>query len=130
MIVRWIIPRSNLTPHMLSDLLFKYFAISCDMLDFLSILQDNVLIRNEKLVYATLSVWSWSCIQFFVYVPNYEDEEKRQFNAYINNSLLSVLFLDLPFLGLRIAAIFFFGSHNYNSYFFTVKNICMILLVK
>ena len=102
MIVRWIIPRSSLTPHMLSDLLFKYFAISCDMLDFLSILQDNVLIQSEALVYGTLSVWSWSCIQFFVFVPNYEDQEKKDFNAYINNSLLSTLFLDLPFLGKKI----------------------------
>lgn len=128
MIVRFIIPRSSLTPHMFSDLLFKYFAISCDMLDFLSILQDGVLVKNEKLVYATLSAWSWSCIQFFIYVPKYEDEEKREFNAYITNTLLSTFFLDLPFFTVRISAIFFCGSHNYNSYFFTIKNICMILL--
>ena len=113
---------------MLSDLLFKYFAISCDMLDFLTILQDNTLIKSDPLVYATLSVWSWSCIQFFIFIPKYEDEEKRKFNAYITNSLISTLFLDLPFLGIRIAVIFFFGSHNYNSYFFAIKNICMIFL--
>ena len=128
MLVRWMIPKSNLSPHGLSDLLFKYFAISCDMLDFLSILQDNVLVRYEHLVYWTFSIWTWSTFQFFIYVPLFEDQEKNQFNAYITNSLLSVFFLDLPYLGLRMAAIFGFGAHNYNSYFFATKNVVMILL--
>jgi hypothetical protein len=128
MIIRWLIPKSNITPHGLSELLFKYFAISCDMLDFLSILQDVKLIQIKQLVFWTLSVWSWSTIQYFIYVPKFEDEEKREFHAYITNSLLSVLFLDLPYFGVRIAAIFAFGSHNYNSYFFATKNLTMILL--
>lgn len=126
--IRWLIPKSNLTHHGLSELLFRYFAISCDMLDFLSILQDMTLIKNEYLVYWTLSTWSWSTIQFFIFVPRYEDTEKNEFFAYITSSFLSALFLDLPFLAVRIAAIFAFGSHNYNSYFFTSKNIVMILL--
>jgi hypothetical protein len=112
----------------LIPLKFKYFAISCDMLDFLTILQDITLIRNRQLIYWTLGVWSWSTFQFFIFVPKFEDEEKREFTAYITNSLLSVLFLDLPYFGVRMAAIFGFGSHNYNSYFFATKNIVMILL--
>jgi hypothetical protein len=128
MIIRWLIPKSNITHHGLSELLFKYFAISCDMLDFLSILQDVKLIQSKQLVFWTLSVWSWSTIQYFIYVPKFEDEEKREFHAYITNSLLSVLFLDLPYFGVRMAAIFAFGSHNYNSYFFATKNLTMILL--
>ena len=96
--VRWLIPKTNLSPQGLAELLVKYFAISCDMLDFLTILQDDKLIKNESLVYATLSIWSWSTFQFFIYVPTYEDEEKREFSAYISNSLLSVLFMDLPYL--------------------------------
>ena len=128
MFCRWIIPKSSLSPHGLAELLFKYFAISCDMLDFLTILSDSVLINHEKLVYWTLSVWSWSTIQFFIFVPKYDDEEKREFNAYITNSLLSTIFMDLPYLGVRVTAIFLFGSHNYNSYFFASKNLVMILL--
>ena len=128
MIIRWLIPKSHLTPHGLSDILFKYFAISCDMLDFLSVLQDSVLIKNDELIYSVLAIWTLSTCQFFLYVPKIEDEEKRKFNAYITNSLLSVLLLDLPYLGVRIAAIFAFGSHNYNSYFFATKNCVMILL--
>ena len=98
------------------------------MLDFLTILQDATLIKNTMLVYWTLSVWSWSNIQFFVYVPKFDDEEKREFTAYITNSLLSVLFLDLPYSSIRMIAIFGFGSHNYNSYFFAIKNVSMIVL--
>jgi hypothetical protein len=128
MFVRWLIPKSNLTPHGLSELLFKYFAISCDMLDFLTITQDVTLIQNSQLVYWTLGVWSWSTIQYFLFVPKFDDPEKNEFTAYITNSLLSVLFLDLPFFGVRIAAIFAFGSHNYNSYFFATKNFVLIAL--
>ncbi|CAF0863113.1 unnamed protein product [Brachionus calyciflorus] len=128
MFIRWLIPKSRLTPHGLSELLFKYFAISCDMLDFLSILQDSILIKNIHLVYWTLSAWSWSTIQFFIFVPKFESEEKNEFFAYITNSFLSVLFLDLPYFCIRIAALFAFGSHNYNSYFFATKNVVMILL--
>ena len=126
--VRWIIPKSNLSPQGLAELLVKYFAISCDMLDFLTILADVTLVKNVEIVYATLSIWTWSTFQFFIYVPKYEDEEKQEFNAYISNSLLSVLFMDLPYLGLRVTTIFGLGSHNYNSYYFAVKNCLMILL--
>lgn len=126
--IRWLIPKSSLSHQGLSELLFKYFAISCDMLDFLTILQDITLIKYEYLVYWTLSTWSWSTVQFFVFVPTYEDAEKNEFFAYITNSFLGVLFLDLPYLAVRIAAIFSFGSHNYNSYFFASKNVVMILL--
>jgi hypothetical protein len=127
-LIRWLIPKSNLSYHGLSDLLFKYFAISCDMLDFLSILRDTTLVRNAHLVYWTLSAWSLSTVQFFIFVPHYEDEEKSVFTAHISNSLLSALLMDLPYFGVRIAAIFGFGSHNYNSYFFTTKNVVMLLL--
>lgn len=126
--IRWLIPKSSLSHQGLSELLFKYFAISCDMLDFLTILQDITLIKNEYLVYWTLSTWSWSTVQFFVFVPRYEDTEKNEFFAYITSSFLSAFFLDLPYLAVRIAAIFSFGSHNYNSYFFASKNVVMILL--
>lgn len=126
--IRWLIPKSHLTPHGLADILFKYFAISCDMLDFLSILRDPVLSEKTDLVYATLAVWSWSTFQFFIYIPKLDDPEKRKFDGYITNSLLSVLFLDLPFLGTRLAAIFAFGAHGYDSYFFATKNVIMILL--
>ena len=136
MIVRWILPNKNLSPHGLNDLLFRYFGISCDMLDFLAILQDPVLIKSDEIVYTCLSIWTWSTFQFFIYVPKYDIEikdtnekrERREFRAYISNSLLMVFFLDLPYFCVRMAAIFGYGSHNYNSYFFAIKNIVMILL--
>jgi hypothetical protein len=109
---RWIIPKAKLKPVMLANLLFKYFGISCDMLDFLTILQDSKLQQNTQLTYWTLSIWSWSTFQFFIYVPDMDDDEKNAFHAYITNSLLGVLFLDLPYFGLRIAAIFALGKNK------------------
>ena len=54
--------------------------------------------------------------------------EQHEFAAYISESLLSVLFLDAPYSSIRILAIFGFGSHNYDSYLFAVKNVGMVLL--
>ncbi len=96
--IRWIIPKSNLSPQDLAELLVKYFVISCDMLDFLTILHDGKLMKNENLVYATLIIWAWSCFQFFIYVPTYDDDEKRAFSGYVSNTFLSVIFMDLPYL--------------------------------
>lgn len=99
-VTRWINPKSvDMSPQGLAELLVKYFVISCDMLDFLTILQDDKLIQSDSLVYATLTIWTWSAFQFFVYVPNYEDEEKKEFLAYVSNSFLSVIFMDLPYFG-------------------------------
>jgi hypothetical protein len=75
-----------------------------------------------------LTAWSLSTVQFFVFVPHLEDSEKDPFTAHISNSLLSALLMDLPYFGVRMAAIFGFGSHNYSSYFFATKNFVMIML--
>ena len=128
MIIRWILPSKNLSPHGLNDLLFRYFGISCDMLDFLAIIQDPILIKSDDIIYSCLAVWTWSTFQFFIYVPKYENEEKREFSGYITNSLLMVFFLDLPYFCVRMAAIFAYGAHNYNSYFFAIKNLVMMFL--
>lgn len=128
-VTRWMVPRNQaLSPISFSDLLLRYFCIICDMLDFLTILHDETLIANRILVYFTLSAWSWSTCQFFIFTPNLDDEHFTNFTRFITNSLFSVLFLDLPYFGVRVAAIFAFGSHNYNSYFFMTKNLIMILL--
>ena len=139
MIVRWILPSNNLSPRGKNDLLFKYFGISCDMLNFLAILQDPVVIKSDEIVYTCLSIWTWSTFQFFIYVPKYEmkvkqgmkpvdTNGKREFKVYITNSLLMVFFLDLPYFSVRMATIFGYGSHNYKIYFFSIKNVVMMLL--
>lgn len=136
-LIRWLALNSTLTspssttsvsPHLL-----KYLTIACDMLDFLSITQDPVLGLNTQLVYWTLAAWSWSTIQFFVRIPSPSTARPTTFNktanelrAYLTNSLLSVFLLDLPYFGIRIAAIFAFGSHGLNSYFFAAKNLVLI----
>lgn len=111
------------------------------MLDFLTITQDTNLGHNVQLVYWTLAAWSWSTIQFFVNVPakrrsipnviaavtGVQDAVKNDLRAYLTNSLLRVFFLDLPYFGIRIAAIFAFGSHSLNSYFFATKNLLLII---
>ena len=64
MLVRWIMPKARMSPQARSDLLFKYFAIICDMMDFLTILKDPTLVKSKLLVYATLSTWLVFCVAF------------------------------------------------------------------
>lgn len=131
LLIRWLTlnkpRRLGITTNQLTFQLFKYFSIACDMLDFLAITQDSILSQNTQLVYWTLSAWSWSTVQFFICVPKFA-KNSNELLAYLNNSLLSVFFLDLPYFGIRIAAIFAFGSHSYNSYFFATKNLVLIIL--
>ncbi|CAF1317031.1 unnamed protein product, partial [Didymodactylos carnosus] len=130
LVIRWLLPKQqSVTYYGKSDLLFKYFTTAFDMLDFLDMLNYPELYSNVRLVYSALSVWSLSCLQFVIYVRNINDNKLKEFRSYLTNSLLEVLFLDIPFLCVRIYAIFGCGKHDYYSYFFTTKNILMIILL-
>jgi hypothetical protein len=99
---------------MIIGLLFKIHANTADMLDLLSILYDSELNKNFTLIIITLLVWSWSTFQFFIFLPetDFPVGQKSIFQAYFVDSFCGSLFLDLPYFGLRIAAIFALGLQN------------------
>ena len=127
--LRALLPKQELISYFgKTDLLFKYFTTGMDSLDFINLLAYPQLYTNSRLVYATLSVWSVSCIQYVVYFPEISHDTKKELHSLLTNSLLITFTMDLPYLIVRLYAIFGGGSHDYTSYFFLFKNILLILL--
>lgn len=61
---RWLLPKGKISRSALSQLLLVYLSLASDMIDLLSIFQEDKVIRNMKMVYAILAVFSWSTFQF------------------------------------------------------------------
>jgi hypothetical protein len=129
LILRALLPKQDSVSHFgKTDLLFQYFTTGMDLLDFIDLLTYPQLYSNSRLVYATLSVWSISCIQFVIYIPEVKDNRLKELHSFLTNSLLTTFIMDIPFLIVRIYAIFGCGQHDYTSYFFAFKNFVVILL--
>jgi hypothetical protein len=61
---RWLLPKGKISRSALSQLLLVYLSLASDMIDLLSIFQEDKVIRNTKMVYSILAVFSWSTFQF------------------------------------------------------------------
>ena len=129
LILRALLPKQDSVSYFgKTDLLFKYFATGMDSLDFIDLLAYPQLYLNSRLVYATLCVWSISCLQFVIYVPEVKNDKLKELHSFLTNSLLTTFLMDVPFLIVRLYAIFGCGKHDYTSYFFVFKNMLVILL--
>lgn len=129
LILRALLPKqASISYFGKTDLLFKYFATGMDLLDFIDLLTYPQLYFNDRLVYATLIVWSISCFQFVVYVPEVKNNKIKELHSFLTNSLLTTFLMDIPFLAVRLYAMLGCGKHDYTSYFFVFKNIVIILL--
>jgi hypothetical protein len=61
---RWLLPKGKISRSALSQLLLVYLSLASDMIDLLSIFQEDKVIRNMHMVYSILAVFSWSAFQF------------------------------------------------------------------
>ena len=61
---RWLLPKGKITRSALSQLLLVYLSLASDMIDLLSIFQEDQVIHNSLMVYAILTIFSWSTFQF------------------------------------------------------------------
>lgn len=129
LILRALLPKQDsISYYGKTDILFKYFATGMDLLDFIDLITYPQLYINTRLVYATLIVWSISCLQFVIYVPEVKNNKLKELHSFLTNSLLTTFLMDIPFFVVRIYAIFGCGKHDYTSYFFVFKNLVVILL--
>jgi hypothetical protein len=129
LILRALLPKQDSISYFgKTDLLFKYFATGMDLLDFIDLITYPQLYFNSRLVYATLIVWSISCLQFVIYVPEVKNNKLKELHSFLTNSLLTTFLMDIPFFIVRMYAIFGCGKHDYTSYFFAFKNLVVILL--
>jgi hypothetical protein len=129
LVLRALLPKQDSVSYFgKTDLLFKYFATGMDLLDFIDLITYPQLYLNSRLVYATLCVWSISCLQFVIYVPEVKNNKLKELHSFLTNSLLTTFLMDIPFFIVRMYAIFGCGKHDYTSYFFVFKNLVVILL--
>lgn len=61
---RWLLPKGKISRSALSQLLLVYLSLASDMIDLLSIFQEDKVIGNQAMVYSILAVFSWSTFQF------------------------------------------------------------------
>lgn len=61
---RWLLPKGKMSRSALSQLLLVYLSLASDMIDLLSIFQEDKVIHNQKMIYSILAIFSWSTLQF------------------------------------------------------------------
>ncbi|CAF1193901.1 unnamed protein product [Didymodactylos carnosus] len=61
---RWVLPKGKISRSALSQLLLVYLSLASDMIDLLSIFQEETVLKKNEMVYSTLAVFSWSTFQF------------------------------------------------------------------
>ena len=117
-------------------------SLASDVIDLLSVLQEQAIMINMNMVYTALTIYSWSLYQFTLnlvgglsrvsdsntdLVQNAKTSNKRYNNRKsIHNELWNVLITlvmqDCPFFILRIICVVQFNVFNYSFLFFTFKN--------
>lgn len=157
---RWMLPKGKTSRSALSQLLLVYLSLASDMIDLLSIFQEDKVIRNKGMVYSTLAIFSWSTLQFSLnlvatrgrnfhvekdpciadshvnYKENYRRNRRFQVHeicqklcdSELPSIFITILMQDLPFLTLRLLAVFHFQVQSYTTIFFTCKNIFILFL--
>ena len=154
---RWLLPKGKITRSALSQLLLVYLSLASDMIDLLSIFQEDQVIINSAMVYSILAVFSWSTFQFSLNlvatrgrnfraepdplnqdlkIPVHEEIKISGVNAICQNLcgselpsiFITILMQDLPFFVLRVVAVVHFKVQSYTTIFFTCNNIFILFL--
>ena len=143
---RWLLPKGKITRSALSQLLLVYLSLASDMIDLLSIFQEDKVIRNSAMVYSILAVFSWSTLQFCMNLVatrgrNFRAEPEivapvaliqstcqRLYSGELPSIFITILMQDLPFLVLRLIAVIHFEVQSYTTLFFTCKNFFILFL--
>jgi hypothetical protein len=114
------------------NIIVKTWTNALDILDFIDLLSHPKIYTNSSFVYITLSIWSISCLQFIIQISTIKKilikKHYHRLAAIITYSLLCMIITDIPYLIIRLYAIFGIRNHDYTSYFLVFKNIVVITL--
>ncbi|CAF4430433.1 unnamed protein product, partial [Adineta steineri] len=61
---RWVLPKGITSRSNLSQLLLVYMSIASDIVDLLTIFNEDHVLASQRMLFATLIVLSWSLLQF------------------------------------------------------------------
>ncbi|XP_023392419.1 transmembrane protein 26 [Pteropus vampyrus] len=140
---RWLLPiGGGITRDQLSELLLMFVGTAADILEFTSETLEEQNVRNSPaLVYAILSIWTWSMLQFpldlavqhvvcplSVTARGFLSLFFCQYSADLWNIGISVFIQDGPFLVVRLILITYFKVINQMLVFFAVKNFLVVML--
>uniref|UniRef100_A0A182YHH0 Uncharacterized protein n=1 Tax=Anopheles stephensi TaxID=30069 RepID=A0A182YHH0_ANOST len=148
---RWMLPKGDLTRDQLSQLLLVYIGTAADIIEFFDSFKDAKIANEPVLVLLTLSIWSWSLLQFTIVLsatrarkprgggsqpratgPDGADDTSCCNVACCNIDVwgiaLNILLQDAPFLTFRLLIIVHYKIITYMNIFFTCKNTLVILL--
>lgn len=137
---RWMLPKGDLTRDQLSQLLLVYIGTAADIIEFFDSFKDSKIANEPVLVLLTLSIWSWSLLQFTIVLSAtrarkprgggsaaaQRDEDTHCCNMSCCNIdvwgiALNILLQDAPFLTFRLLIIIHYKIITYMNIFFTCE---------
>ncbi|XP_056651896.1 transmembrane protein 26 [Monodelphis domestica] len=140
---RWLLPiGGGITRDQLSQLLLMFVGTAADILEFTSeTLEEHNVRNNPALVYAILTIWTWSMLQFpldlavqhFVCPASVTHKGFTslflcQYSADLWNIGISLFIQDGPFLVVRLILMTYFKVFNQMLVFFAGKNFLVVAL--
>ncbi|XP_074645975.1 transmembrane protein 26-like [Tubulanus polymorphus] len=142
-ITRWLMPKGEMSHDQLSQLLLVYLGLAADVVELFAIFDEPGILDSLPFIFCILAAWSWSLMQFTLVLTATRDRafkvnpETMENSAYkgcfcceseVWSILIMIFMLDLPFLALRLVAVAYFKVSTYTIYFFTCKNILVLIL--
>ncbi|XP_031344461.1 transmembrane protein 26-like [Photinus pyralis] len=138
---RWMLPKGDLTRDQLSQILLVYIGTAADIIEFFDSFKDDKVASEEILVILTLSIWTWSLMQFTVVLTATKSRKSRMSSTGPSKKLtnrccnidvwgiaLNIILQDAPFLAFRLLMIVHYKIISYMNVFFTCKNTLVIVL--
>uniref|UniRef100_A0A182RC37 Transmembrane protein 26 n=1 Tax=Anopheles funestus TaxID=62324 RepID=A0A182RC37_ANOFN len=140
---RWMLPKGDLTRDQLSQLLLVYIGTAADIIEFFDSFKDAKIANEPVLVLLTLSIWSWSLLQFTIVLSATRARKPRGggtqsragqeagddanccnvacCNIDVWGIALNILLQDAPFLTFRLLIIVHYKIITYMNIFFTCE---------
>ncbi|CAF0754198.1 unnamed protein product [Adineta steineri] len=152
---RWVLPKGITSRSNLSQLLLVYMSIASDIVDLLTIFNEDHVLASQRMLFATLIVLSWSLLQFATnmsaagknnrstHSDSFRNSAKKRrrrgmFLLYPMQRLfendawylyeLNLMSCSATQLALRLVAVIKFDVHSYSTLFFTCKNGIILFL--
>lgn len=153
---RWVLPKGITSRSNLSQLLLIYMSIASDIVDLLTIFNEEQVLSSQRMLIATLVVLSWSLLQFATNMSAASKNNNRSANLDSFRQVLRkrrrrriFLFYSMQILfendawylyelnlmscsaiqlSLRLVAVIKFGVRSYSTLFFTCKNGIILFL--
>uniref|UniRef100_A0A182Q733 Transmembrane protein 26 n=1 Tax=Anopheles farauti TaxID=69004 RepID=A0A182Q733_9DIPT len=140
---RWMLPKGDLTRDQLSQLLLVYIGTAADIIEFFDSFKDAKIANEPVLVLLTLSIWSWSLLQFTIVLSATRARKPRGGGSQVRAGqdtgddasccnvaccnidvwgiALNILLQDAPFLTFRLLIIVHYKIITYMNIFFTCE---------